>query len=244
MKPTFSMCARLAVVLAAPAWLLAAPAAAQHQPHEAAQPAPQAAPAPSPEPPAQAVPRDSNDAGGASRGKPAGRSDSSSTESGTTTRGGETTSARGRDGKPATGGAVPRTSPPPSTGGRGTTIIPAYGGYGYGGYGYGGYGYGGYDGGYYDPYDPERSYPDPAQYQRYEEGALRLKLKPRDATVFIDGYYTGIVDDFDGLFQRVRIEAGPHRIEVRAPGLESLEFNVFIEPDRTLTLRGELKKIQ
>ena len=34
--------------------------------------------------------------------------------------------------------------------------------------------------------------------------------------MFVDGYYAGVVDDFDGLLQRLNIEAGPYRIEVRA----------------------------
>jgi len=29
--------------------------------------------------------------------------------------------------------------------------------------------------------------------------ALRLKVKPVDATVYVDGYYVGVVDDFDGI---------------------------------------------
>ena len=32
----------------------------------------------------------------------------------------------------------------------------------------------------------------------YPIGELRLKVHPRDAQVFIDGYYAGRVDDFDG----------------------------------------------
>jgi hypothetical protein len=164
---------------------------------------------------------------------------------------------RPRDGKPIIGEAVPRTSPP-ATGGGGTVIVPGY----YGGYvpwGFGGLGFGGYYGGYYDPYgpyggygygpyggyDPYGGYPYP-QYgygRQYDEGALRLKIKPSSAAVYVDGYYAGVVDDFNGLFQRLHLDAGPHRIEVRAPGYESLMFDVRIEPDRTTTYRGELKKL-
>jgi len=68
-------------------------------------------------------------------------------------------------------------------------------------------------------------------------------MKPRDATVYIDGYYVGIVNDFDGVFQKLSIEAGSHRVEVRAPGYETLTFDVRIEPGRTTTYHGELKKL-
>jgi hypothetical protein len=45
------------------------------------------------------------------------------------------------------------------------------------------------------------------------------------------------------VFQRLHIETGPHRIELRANGYEPLSFEVNIQPDRTLTYKGELKKL-
>jgi hypothetical protein len=108
--------------------------------------------------------------------------------------------------------------------------------------------YGGYYGGYYDPwfgaypgYDPYGQ----GAYSNYkDEGALHLKIKPKEAEVFVDGYYVGIVDDFDGVFEKLHIESGSHRIEVRADGYEPLAFDIHITPNHTMTYRGELKKIQ
>lgn len=71
-------------------------------------------------------------------------------------------------------------------------------------------------------------------------GDLRLKIQPRDAAVYVDGYYAGIVDDFDGFFQRLTLEIGPHRIEIDAPGLESQVFDVYVDPDRTIDLHADL----
>ena len=68
-------------------------------------------------------------------------------------------------------------------------------------------------------------------------------MKPRDAEVYVDGYYAGVVDDFDGIFQRLHLDSGPHRIEVRAPGYEPLVFDVRITPDHTTTYQGEMKRI-
>jgi hypothetical protein len=163
--------------------------------------------------------------------------------------------SRPRDGKPTIGQAVPRTSAPAGGGGIST---PGY----YGGYypwGFGGLGFGyGYYGGYYDPFDPYGGgygggygpyggYPDPGTQssptRRYDEGSLRLKIKPSSAAVYVDGNYTGVVDDFNGIFQRMHLDAGPHRIEVRAPGYETLAFDVRIEAERTTTYKGELKKL-
>jgi hypothetical protein len=154
--------------------------------------------------------------------------------------------------EPTQGTAVPRppNSKPTPGGGGSTYIIPNgyYGGLGYG-YPYGSSYFGGY-GGYYDPwYDPwYGGYPafggGYSQSSFSDEGALRLKIKPRDAEVYVDGYFAGVVDEFDGVFQRLPIESGAHRIEVRAPGYETLTFEVRIAPDRKTTYQGEMQRIQ
>ena len=71
-------------------------------------------------------------------------------------------------------------------------------------------------------------------------GSVRLKIKPRDAAVHVDGYYVGIVDEFDGTFQKLRVEVGPHVITVKKPGFAPLEFKVRVVYDHTLTLQGEM----
>lgn len=71
-------------------------------------------------------------------------------------------------------------------------------------------------------------------------GDLRLLVQPRDAAVYVDGYYAGIVDNFDGVFQRLTLEAGPHTIELDAPGLEPQFFDVYVDPARTTTIRADL----
>jgi PEGA domain-containing protein len=115
---------------------------------------------------------------------------------------------------------------------------PAFGyrGYGYPGYGYPGYGYSGYG---YPPY----GYPGYAVSGR-PYGGVRIDLPQRDAEVYVDGYFVGIVDDFDGAFQHVNVEAGPHRIEVRAPGFETIAFEVNIEPGQTITYRAPMRPLQ
>jgi hypothetical protein len=95
-------------------------------------------------------------------------------------------------------------------------------GYGYGypyGYPYGGYGYvGGYAGNSY--------------------GGLRISDAPRDAAVYADGYYVGTVDDFDGTFQHLNLEAGAHHIEIGPQGQAQIAFDVNIRPGQTITYRA------
>lgn len=161
---------------------------------------------------------------------------------------------RSREAPPQVGTAVRRESVPPPDPGV-TLIVPrySYGFYpwGFGGLGFDGYhGYGGYDG-YYDP--AYGGYPRYGVYPYYDrgggfspgyDGSLHLKMKPRGAQVYVDGYYAGIVDDFDGVFQRLHLDAGPHRIEVRAPGHEPLMLDVRIDRDRTTIYRGDLEPIR
>lgn len=71
-------------------------------------------------------------------------------------------------------------------------------------------------------------------------GDVRLQVRPRNAAVYVDGYYAGVVDDFDGVFQRLTIEGGPHEIELAAPGLEPQFYDVYVDPTRTVTIRTDL----
>jgi hypothetical protein len=168
--------------------------------------------------------------------------------------------SRPRDGRPATGQAVERGSVPPPSGGGGIPIYPVYPyypwgfwgpGYGYGlgylfydpwyggGYGWGnpygsGYGYGGGGGG--GGYGVSQGYRD--------TGNLRLKINPKQAQVYVDGYYVGVVDSFDGAFQKLELESGGHRVELKGEGLEPLQFEVLITPGETVTYKGEMKRIQ
>jgi hypothetical protein len=92
-------------------------------------------------------------------------------------------------------------------------------------------------GGVYDyGYTPSYFY-DPLPGRTY--GGVRITEAPRDAQVFADGYYVGIVDDFDGVFQHVNLEPGQHRIEVRARDTEPISFDVYVQPGRTITLRAD-----
>ncbi len=92
-------------------------------------------------------------------------------------------------------------------------------------------------GGVYDyGYTPSYFY-DPLPGHTY--GGVRITEAPRDAQVFADGYYVGIVDDFDGVFQHVNLEPGQHRIEVRVAGVEPISFDVYVQPGRTITLRAD-----
>ncbi len=103
------------------------------------------------------------------------------------------------------------------------------------------FGYYPWDYGYYNPYG--YPLPPPAYVSAqpgFAYGGVRIEGAPKDAQVFADGYYVGIVDDFDGVFQHLNLVAGPHRIEVREQGYPAIAFDVRVEPGETITYHAGL----
>ncbi len=102
-------------------------------------------------------------------------------------------------------------------------------GWSYGSGGYGDYGYGGgYGGG----------------YSQQALGGIRLKVKPSTASVYVDGYFAGQVDDFDNAFQKLAIALGIHKIEISAPGYKPLIIEVNIRDWDVMTYEGRLEPIR
>jgi hypothetical protein len=85
------------------------------------------------------------------------------------------------------------------------------------------------------------AYAPPAKEER-PAGILRLELDPPGAAiqVYVNGYFVGTPDEIN---RDLTLEAGPHRIEVRAAGYETIAFDVRIVADRTITYRGALQRI-
>jgi PEGA domain-containing protein len=75
-----------------------------------------------------------------------------------------------------------------------------------------------------------------------EAGGVRLQVNPKDADVYVDGGKAGVVDDFDGHFQSLKLSPGVHHIELRASGYAPLAFDVNIEPGQTLQYQDSMKK--
>jgi hypothetical protein len=115
----------------------------------------------------------------------------------------------------------------------------AYPGYG-SGYLYGsGYGY--YDlGGYSDTGAPGRA----GAARTIATGGLRLETQPESAQVFVDGYYTGLVEDYGLRGKILDLTAGSHHVELRASGYAPFSFEVSITPNETSRFRGDLELLK
>jgi hypothetical protein len=69
---------------------------------------------------------------------------------------------------------------------------------------------------------------------------LRLQVTPREALVYVDGFAAGSVDDYDGVFQRLRLIPGPHEIVIYHPGHRTLRQSVYYNPGSSHTIRYTL----
>ena len=106
---------------------------------------------------------------------------------------------------------------------------PYWGAYSWGYPYYGGGYWGGYWGGGYDASD----------YQ----GAARLEVKPRTTEVFVDGYYAGVVDDFDGFSQRLRLEPGEHEVTLYLEGHRPLTRRMLFTVGQTVKVQHEMEPL-
>ena len=89
----------------------------------------------------------------------------------------------------------------------------------------------------YPPFGP--------RYGLYGEypASVRLQVTPREADVFVDGYHAGTVDDFDGLFQRLRLRPGGHEITVFLEGYETVREAIYLEPGAERKLQFAMNRL-
>ncbi len=112
---------------------------------------------------------------------------------------------------------------------RGYAYWPGYSPFFYGPFGPFGwspYWYGQYPYGFYGPYD--------------YASALRIQATPREAEVFVDGYLVGVVDNFDGFSQRLRLAPGEHEITLYLDGHRSYSQLMLLRPGESYRVRHTL----
>jgi hypothetical protein len=129
--------------------------------------------------------------------------------------------------------------------------------YGFGGYGYRPYYYPRFYGSFYYGwpyfYDPfyfsgyyGGYYGAPGSYYGYRYGgdraSLRVMVNPDKTRVFVDGYYAGVADDFDGLFQRLHVAPGRHDITLKLEGYRTHRMKVYVGAGSTLKIRFDMVK--
>lgn len=69
---------------------------------------------------------------------------------------------------------------------------------------------------------------------------VRCEVKPKEASVFVDGYYAGTVDDFDGFFQRLQIPHGRHTITFRYQGYQPYSVSLYGARGQDIHIKQQL----
>src|SRR5262245_19450380 len=107
--------------------------------------------------------------------------------------------------------------------------------------------------GYAYPYPYPYSYypyansapPAPASYVNAQPGVayggVRIEGAPRDAQVFVDSNYMGVVEDFDGPDRHLNLPAGAHQIEIRVAGIQPIAFDVNVQGGRTVSVHADVR---
>jgi hypothetical protein len=133
--------------------------------------------------------------------------------------------------------------------------------YGYGGYGrgYGYYGYPYYRHWWWGPYSypyywwywgwgyPYWGYPAPRRViltagDARAPGVVLTQIRPKKATVAVDGQVVGQARDYNGKWDQLFVPAGDHTMRFSREGYMDLELYVRVESGRTIVIDEELRK--
>ena len=68
-------------------------------------------------------------------------------------------------------------------------------------------------------------------------------MTPKQAEVYVDGFYAGLADEFDGVFKRLHTTPGGHAITLHLEGYRTVTENIYASPDSTFKLRDTMEKL-
>jgi hypothetical protein len=88
---------------------------------------------------------------------------------------------------------------------------------------------------YYPPY--------PYYYRSYLVATVRIQAEQKNADVYVDGRFAGVVDDFDGFFQGLRIEPGGHELRLYLEGYRSVSERLYIGPGESYKWRTMMEPL-
>jgi len=108
-----------------------------------------------------------------------------------------------------------------------------------------------YWGAYWDPfwYGPYGWYGYPmwgyyGQGYGYERGGkVRLQVEPKDTQVYVDGYFVGVVDDYDGVFQRLHVRTGEHELALYLKGYHTVRQSINLRDGQDYRLRHTMQPL-
>lgn len=75
-------------------------------------------------------------------------------------------------------------------------------------------------------------------------GGISFDITPATAAVIIDGTYVGRVSDLGPTTQPMGLKPGRHHVEIRAPGYETVTFDVDIVSGQVLPYKGQMQPVR
>ena len=73
--------------------------------------------------------------------------------------------------------------------------------------------------------------------------SLRLEVKPTDTEVYVDGYLAGKVDNFAGMFQRLRVQPGEHELVLYRDGYKTVQQHLYLTPNSDQRVQYTMEKL-
>jgi len=95
---------------------------------------------------------------------------------------------------------------------------------------------------FWGPWGPY-TYGYPYSYGAAGQASIRTEVKPKDAEVYVDGYYAGRVSDFDGALQRLHVAPGGHTITFYLDGFRTVTQDVYVRADSTFKLNESMQRL-
>ncbi|MET0213711.1 MAG: PEGA domain-containing protein [Vicinamibacterales bacterium] len=71
---------------------------------------------------------------------------------------------------------------------------------------------------------------------------MSFEVTPSNAELFLDNMGVGTVGDFTPTTQPLGVEAGHHHVEIRAPGYQTMSFDVDITAGQVTPYQGSLER--
>jgi hypothetical protein len=103
---------------------------------------------------------------------------------------------------------------------------------------------------YYDPFFGPYPWWEPVAYpQPYlpvfdNRAEVRLLVTPANAALYVDGFYAGTVDDFDGFFERLPLPPGGHEIVMYLNGYRTARQMVYLQPGSTFKIQIRMELLR
>jgi len=83
-------------------------------------------------------------------------------------------------------------------------------------------------------------YPYPYYLAFDGRAVLRVLAAPAKAEVYVDGFYAGIVDDFNGFFEGLPLTPGGHEVVLYLPGYRTYRQRLYMAPGTTFKLHAAM----